>query len=131
MTSQPGAQRDHLSDLFFADLDLPLPVKAGIAACGFVRATEIQAVTLPLLLAGRDVAAQAQTGTGKTAAFLISIFTRLSAPAPPTRPAGAPRALAVAPTRELAVQIQEDAVALGHFLAPRIVTVFGGIDYVR
>ena len=130
MAVPPGKFGDHLSDVYFADLKLPHAVSAGIAACGFVRATPVQAATLPLLLAGKDVAAQAQTGTGKTAAFLIAIFARLAK----TKRAKAspyPRALAVAPTRELAIQIQEDAKALGHFLKPRIVTVFGGIDYVK
>ncbi len=122
---------DHLSDLFFADLPLPVPVRAGIAACGFTRATPIQAATLPLLLAGHDVAAQAQTGTGKTAAYLISIFTRMLQPPPRPRPPLAPRALVIAPTRELAVQIDNDARALGHFMDLRTVTVFGGIDYNR
>jgi ATP-dependent RNA helicase RhlB len=130
MAGPPGKFGDHLSDVYFADLKLPHAVSAGIAACGFVRATPVQAATLPLLLAGKDVAAQAQTGTGKTAAFLIAIFARLVR-MKRARPATAPRALVVAPTRELAVQIQEDAKDLGHFLKPRIVTVFGGIDYVR
>jgi len=129
MGPAPRAFEDHLSDVYFADLPLPHAVRAGIAACGFVRATPVQAATLRLLLSGKDVAAQAQTGTGKTAAFLISAFTRLAA-APRTPKAGdPPRALVVAPTRELAVQIRDDAVALGHFVKPRIVTVFGGIDY--
>ncbi len=128
MAGPPGKFGDHLSDVYFADLKLPHAVSAGIAACGFVRATPVQAATLPLLLAGKDVAAQAQTGTGKTAAFLIGVFTRLARTKRP-RPSGYPRALVVAPTRELAVQIQEDARALGHFLKPKIVTVFGGIDY--
>jgi ATP-dependent RNA helicase RhlB len=122
---------DHLSDVYFADLPLPHAVRAGIAACGFVQATPVQAATLPLLLAGKDVAAQAQTGTGKTAAFLVSIFTRLAAAPRTSRTGDPPRALVVAPTRELAVQIRDDAVALGHFVKPRIVTVFGGIDYGR
>ncbi len=122
---------DHLSDLYFSDLPLPHSVRAGIAACGFVRATPVQAATLPLLLSGRDVAAQAQTGTGKTAAFLISIFSRLASDPRPAHSGDPPLALVIAPTRELAVQIHDDAVALGHFLKPRIVTVFGGIDYVR
>lgn len=122
---------DHLSDLFFADLPLPHGVRAGIAACGFTRATPVQAATLPLLLAGQDVAAQAQTGTGKTAAYLVAVFTRLSSPPPRPRPPLAPRALLVAPTRELAVQIQADAVALGQFLPLKIVTVYGGIDYAK
>jgi ATP-dependent RNA helicase RhlB len=130
MAVPPGKFGDHLSDVYFADLKLPHAVSAGVAACGFVRATPVQAATLPLLLAGKDVAAQAQTGTGKTAAFLIGIFARL-AKNKRSKPSLYPRALAVAPTRELAIQIQEDAKALGHFLKPRIVTVFGGIDYVK
>ena len=128
MAVPAGKFGDHLSDVYFADLRLPHAVSAGIAACGFVRATPVQAATLPLLLAGKDVAAQAQTGTGKTAAFLISVFARL-ARTRRVHPSLYPRALVVAPTRELAVQIQEDARALGHFLKPKIVTVFGGIDY--
>jgi ATP-dependent RNA helicase RhlB len=130
MAGPPGKFGDHLTDVYFADLKLPHAVSAGIAACGFVRATPVQAATLPLLLAGKDVAAQAQTGTGKTAAFLIAIFTRLLR-TKRGHPSTQPRALVVAPTRELAVQIQEDAKALGHFLKPKIVTVFGGIDYAR
>ena len=92
MTSPPTEPADHLSDLFFSDLDLPHAVRSGIASCGFVRATPVQAATLPLLLDGRDVAGQAQTGTGTTAAYLISILTRLCSPSPWTdRPPGAPR----------------------------------------
>jgi ATP-dependent RNA helicase RhlB len=128
MTVPAGKFSDHLSEVYFTDLKLPHSVSAGIAGCGFVRATPIQAATLPLLLAGQDVAAQAQTGTGKTAAYLIAIFTRFVR-TKRHKASPNPRALIVAPTRELAVQIQEDAKALGHFLKPRIVTVFGGIDY--
>ena len=130
MTAPAGKFSDHLSDVYFADLKLPHAVSAGIAGCGFVRATPIQAATLPLLLAGQDVAAQAQTGTGKTAAYLVAIFTRFVR-AKRQKASPNPRALIVAPTRELAVQIQEDAKALGLFVKPRIVTVFGGIDYGR
>ncbi len=130
MTAPAGKFSDHLSDVYFADLKLPHAVSAGIAGCGFVRATPIQAATLPLLLAGQDVAAQAQTGTGKTAAYLVAIFTRFIR-AKRHKGSPNPRALIVAPTRELAVQIQEDARALGHFVKMRIVTVFGGIDYGR
>lgn len=132
MSSSPPGTGDYLSDVFFTDLPLPHAVRAGIAACGFVRATPVQASTLPLLLAGKDVAAQAQTGTGKTAAYLVSILTRLvEAPSSANRKPGAPRALIVAPTRELAVQIEHDAILLSQFVRPRIVTVFGGLDYVR
>jgi len=130
MTAPPGKFSDHLSDVYFTDLKLPHAVSAGIAGCGFVRATPIQAATLPILLTGQDVAAQAQTGTGKTAAYLIAIFTRFVR-TKRHKASPNPRALIVSPTRELAVQIQEDARALGHFLKPRIVTVFGGIDYGR
>jgi ATP-dependent RNA helicase RhlB len=130
MAAPAGKFSDHLSDVYFADLKLPHAVSAGIAGCGFVRATPIQAATLPLLLAGQDVAAQAQTGTGKTAAYLVAIFTRFVR-VKRQRASPNPRALIVAPTRELAVQIQDDSKALGHFVKPRIVTVFGGIDYGR
>ncbi len=128
----PPGTRDHLTDVFFADLKLPHSVRAGIAGCGFVRATPIQAATLPRLLDGRDVAAQAQTGTGKTAAYLISVLTRLVETREPSGAlTGAPRALVIAPTRELAVQIRDDARQLSHFTGVRIVTVFGGLDYAR
>ncbi|HYB54189.1 MAG TPA: DEAD/DEAH box helicase, partial [Thermoanaerobaculia bacterium] len=80
---------------------MPDEVRWGIAGAGFVFATPIQERVLPLALAGRDVAGQAQTGTGKTAAYLITIFTRLLR-RPRPGPARGPRALVVAPTRELA-----------------------------
>ena len=94
MSSSPPDTGDYLSDVFFSDLPLPHAVRAGIAACGFVRATPVQAKTLPLLLAGKDVAAQAQTGTGKTAAYLVSILTRLVEVPSPREPeaGGAARA---------------------------------------
>jgi ATP-dependent RNA helicase RhlB len=114
----------------FVSFDLPTPVMAGINAAGFTHCTPIQEKTLPLALAGRDVAAQAQTGTGKTAAFLITIFTRLLAHERVGRPA-APRALVIAPTRELVVQIAEDARLLGQATPFTIQAVFGGIDYRR
>jgi len=112
----------------FATLPLPAPVMAGIAAAGFTHCTPIQDKVLPLALAGRDVAGQAQTGTGKTAAFLITIFTRLLAHERPGRPA-APRALVIAPTRELVVQIASDARLLGQATPFTIHAVYGGIDY--
>ena len=112
----------------FATFDLPEPVMAGIRAAGFTHCTPIQEKVLPLALAGRDVAGQAQTGTGKTAAFLITIFTRLLARERPGRPA-APRALVIAPTRELVVQIANDARLLGESTPFTIQAVYGGIDY--
>src|SRR5262245_39842019 len=96
----------------FDEFGLPEAVMVGVRAAGFTRCTPIQDKVLPLSLAGRDVAGQAQTGTGKTAAFLITIFTRLLANQRQGRPA-APRALVIAPTRELVVQIAQDAQLLG------------------
>jgi ATP-dependent RNA helicase RhlB len=112
----------------FASFMFPEPVAAGIRAAGFTHCTPIQDKVLPLALAGRDVAGQAQTGTGKTAAFLITIFTRLLARQRPGRPA-APRALVIAPTRELVVQIANDARLLGQATPFTIHAVYGGIDY--
>ena len=112
----------------FDGFDLAPEVRAGIESAGFTHCTPIQEKVLPLTLAGRDVAGQAQTGTGKTAAFLITIFTRLLAHSRPGRPA-APRALVIAPTRELVVQITADARLLGQAAPFTIHAVYGGIDY--
>ena len=114
----------------FAELDLPPEVHEGIQAAGFTAATPIQEAALPVALRGKDVAGQAQTGTGKTAAFLISTFTRLLRH-PSSPRAGAPRALIVAPTRELVVQIDADARLLGRFTGLRTALVFGGVDYLK
>ncbi len=123
-----GTARRHLTDTPLSSFDLPDEVRRGVADAGFVWATPIQEKTLPIALSGRDVAGQAQTGTGKTAAFLITIFTRLLRSRPKERPRG-PRALVVAPTRELVVQIQTDAEALGRHTGLSTLAVFGGIDY--
>ena len=105
-------------------------MRQGVAEAGFVFATPIQEKTLPIALAGRDVAGQAQTGTGKTAAFLITIFTRLLR-SPHAGQARGPRALVVAPTRELVVQIRDDAERLGKSTGLTTQAVFGGMDYRR
>src|SRR5229473_7362135 len=115
----------------FASLDLPEPVMRGIREAGFVTATPIQEAALPLALRGKDVAGQSQTGTGKTAAFLIAAFTKMlrtPAPAPPPG-TGAPRMLVIAPPRDLVVQIDSDARLLGLFTPFRTLAVYGGIDY--
>jgi ATP-dependent RNA helicase RhlB len=116
----------------FATLDLPESVMRGIREAGFVTATPIQEAALPLALRGKDVAGQSQTGTGKTAAFLIAAFTRLSRePEPPPAPVTSPRVLIIAPTRELVVQIESDARLLGRFTPYRVRAVYGGIDYAK
>jgi ATP-dependent RNA helicase RhlB len=95
----------HLTDLRFTDLPLSAGLQQGIAEAGFAQCTPIQSKTLPLALDGQDVAGQAQTGTGKTAAFLLALFHRLEHNPPLVTESGppAPRALIMAPTRELAV----------------------------
>ncbi|HEU5188518.1 MAG TPA: DEAD/DEAH box helicase [Methylomirabilota bacterium] len=119
-----------MSPLEFTSLDLPELVLAGVRDAGFVTATAIQEAALPLALKGKDVAGQSQTGTGKTAAFLIAAFTRcLRDTAPPKGGATAPRVLIIAPTRELVVQIEADARLLGSHTGLRILAVYGGIDY--
>src|SRR5215472_18078549 len=100
----------------------------GIDAVGFTTCTPIQEKVLPIALAGKDVAGQAQTGTGKTAAFLITLFSRLLKH--PARKEG-PRALIVAPTRELVVQILHDAQGLGEFTGLVFHAVYGGVDYAK
>ena len=114
----------------FDDLSLPEVVRRGISDAGFTHCTPIQAKVLPLSLQGRDVAGQAQTGTGKTAAFLITVFSRLLEHGMPRRPA-APRALVIAPTRELAVQIASDAELLGTGNGLVVQAVYGGVDYKK
>src|SRR3989442_6240541 len=116
-----------------AALALPEPVMGGTREGGFVTATPIQEAVLPLALRGKDVAGESQTGTGKTAAFLIAAFTRLLRSPAPSTPAGvgAPRMLIIAPTRELVVQIESDARLLGQFTPFRTLAVYGGIDYAK
>ena len=122
----------HLTQLTFESLDIPESVKRGIADLGYIRCTPIQAQTLPVALAGRDVAGQAQTGTGKTAAFLVALFNRLlTEPIPVNKPSAAPRAIVIAPTRELAVQIHKDAEGIAKYTGLRLAIVFGGVDYEK
>lgn len=128
-TSSPTAT--HLTELRFADLSLSPALQRGIADAGFVNCTPIQGETLPLALEGQDVAGQAQTGTGKTAAYLIALYQYLESRPPLPADQPGPRALVLAPTRELAVQIHSDAEALGKHLPYRLGLAFGGTDYEK
>ena len=119
----------HLSDLRFDSLPLHEDVLAGIRDAGFEFCTPIQAATLPIALEQKDVAGQAQTGTGKTAAFLIAAFQRLIANPVEFEGPRQPRVFALAPTRELAVQIANDAEVLGSHTGLKIGLAFGGTDY--
>ena len=127
--------QSHLSDLRFASLALDDKLHRGIRDAGFEFCTPIQAKTLPIALDNRDVAGQAQTGTGKTAAFLIAAYQRLLGSAANRGTDDAanrqPRVFALAPTRELAVQIAKDAEALGQHTGLKIGLAFGGTDYEK
>ncbi|MBN6114280.1 ATP-dependent RNA helicase RhlB [Xanthomonas bonasiae] len=119
-----------LTDVTFSAFELQPALLAGLEGAGFTRCTPIQALTLPVALPGRDVAGQAQTGTGKTLAFLVTVMNRLlSRPALADRKPEDPRALILAPTRELAIQIHKDAVKFGADLGLRFALVYGGVDY--
>ena len=116
----------------FHDLGLDPRLMHGIADAGFQYCSPIQAASLPHTLRGNDVIGKAQTGTGKTAAFLVTIFNDLlSNPVEDERFAGEPRALVIAPTRELVVQIGEDARQLGAHCGLNVVTLIGGMDYQK
>jgi ATP-dependent RNA helicase RhlB len=120
----------HLTELSFSSLHLPEALQKGLADAGFERCTPIQAQTLPQALAGLDIAGQAQTGTGKTIAFLVAMYNRLlKDSSDATRNLKAPRAIVVAPTRELAVQIHKDAELVGAASGLRLGLAFGGVDY--
>jgi len=118
----------HLSDIRFDQLPLHPQLLAGIKETGFNFCTPIQADTLPLALKGKDIAGQAQTGTGKTAAFLLAGMDHLlrSTKTPDKRQ---PRALIIAPTRELAIQIHSDALQLGKHTDFRFALAYGGTGY--
>ena len=119
-----------LTDIAFSSFELHPDLQAGLESAGFTRCTPIQALTLPIALPGGDVAGQAQTGTGKTLAFLVALMNRLlTRPALADRKPEDPRALILAPTRELAIQIHKDAVKFGSDLGLRFALVYGGVDY--
>src|SRR6267154_317390 len=120
----------HSDSPTFQSFGLTPLVMEGIRDAGFTVCTPIQAQTLPIALCGRDVAGQAQTGTGKTAAFLVAMYQALlTRPAPASRNRTSILALIVAPTRELAVQIHHDAEILGRHTGFRQAVVYGGVDY--
>ena len=116
----------------FHDFDLPSEVMHAIADLGFKYCTEIQSLSLEQALAGKNIAGKAQTGSGKTAAFLVAILTRyLRTPENRAKSGGCPRALVIAPTRELVIQICKDADAIGMYSGLRSLAVYGGMDYDR
>jgi len=129
VTQDNGAQQV-LTQTAFDSFDLHESIRKGLADAGFSYCTPIQEKTLPLVLQGRDVAGQARTGTGKTAAFLLAAFARLLSP-DSIGPGPNPRAIIIAPTRELAIQIHRDALLLGSHTGLRSVLTYGGVDYAK
>ncbi|GGN34544.1 MULTISPECIES: DEAD/DEAH box helicase [Marinomonas] len=118
--------------LRFHDLNLPDRVIKSIAEMGFEYCSEIQAETLPMTLLGYDIIGQAQTGTGKTAAFLIAMISDfLDYPLEEKRPNNFARGLIIAPTRELAIQIADEAVKLTSNCHLNVVTLVGGLSYEK
>lgn len=113
----------------FHDFALPSPLMHAIADLGFSYCTPIQGRTLPYSLADYDVTGQAQTGTGKTAAFLVTVLARFWENPIANQPLGSPRALILAPTRELAMQIEGDSKGLAKYMDERTVCVVGGMDF--
>ena len=121
-----------LTDICFENFDLHPNLLKGLDKAGFIRCTPIQAMSLPLTLAGRDVAGQAQTGTGKTAAFLVALYNHLlNKSGKAARRAQDARAVILAPTRELAIQIDKDAHQIGYYTGMRVGLVYGGVDYEK
>lgn len=124
--------KTHLTETKFTQLGLQPQVLAGLETKGFHNCTPIQALSLPPLLTGKDIAGQAQTGTGKTIAFLAATFNHLlTTPAPANRQTNQPRAIIMAPTRELAVQIHNDADTLSEHTGLRLGLAYGGDGYEK
>ena len=115
----------------FHDFKLPAGLMHGIADLKFEYCTPIQEKSLPDVIAGKDLIGRASTGTGKSAVFLIGIFTRLIRERQEKRQNGTPRALIIAPTRELVIQIAKDAREIAKYLPMRVAEAYGGTDYER
>ena len=120
-------KKTHLTETKFADLNLAPQVVTGLEAMGFEYCTSIQEQSLPVLLQGTDIAGQAQTGEGKTIAFLAATFHQLLQKETPKH--NQPRALIMAPTRELAIQIHRDAMEISKSTGLRLGLVYGGEGY--
>ncbi|HED34412.1 MAG TPA: ATP-dependent RNA helicase RhlB [Gammaproteobacteria bacterium] len=120
----------HLTDQRFDQYNLPDSLLQGLNQAGFQQCTPIQADSLPISLGGQDVAGEAQTGTGKTIAFLVAVYNKLLTE-PLERKPDQPAALILAPTRELAIQIHKDAELIGRHTGLRLALIYGGTDYAR
>ncbi|HEY8036049.1 MAG TPA: DEAD/DEAH box helicase [Methylobacter sp.] len=140
----------HLTQIRFSNLELSDSILRSLKDAGFHHCTPIQRQALPLSLRGKDIAGQAQTGTGKTAAFLLATFQYLindaeddveaeidddmddeEKPVIKSKKIKYPRAIILAPTRELAIQIHKDALQLGKHLNLKFALIYGGTDYQK
>ncbi|MCK5121475.1 MAG: DEAD/DEAH box helicase, partial [Methylococcales bacterium] len=121
--------KTHLTKTRFSNLELSDSIIKSLNQAGFIECTPIQDKTLPLSLRGKDIAGQAQTGTGKTASFLLATFQHLINDE--SEKIKNPRALILAPTRELAIQIHKDALLLGKHLNLKYALIYGGTDYKK
>jgi ATP-dependent RNA helicase RhlB len=120
----------HLTETRFKDFDIDPGLIKGLNEAGYEFCTPIQAQSIPISLTGKDVAGEAQTGTGKTAAFMVACMNQLIAnPAHDKHQKNQPRAMILAPTRELAIQIHKDATAIGKYTGLKLGLAYGGTDY--
>ena len=122
----------HLTETRFEDFDLNPELLKGLNEAGFEFCTPIQAQSIPISLTGKDVAGEAQTGTGKTAAFMVACINHLiTNPAHEKHQKNQPRAMILAPTRELAIQIHKDALLIGKYTDLKLGLAYGGTDYEK
>ena len=119
----------HLTNTRFSNLELSDSIVKSLKDAGFINCTPIQDKTLPISLRGKDIAGQAQTGTGKTASFLLATFQHLLNDE--SEKIKNPRAIILAPTRELAIQIHKDALAMSQHLNFKYALIYGGTDYQK
>lgn len=122
-------KKTHLTETRFSNLELSDSIIKGLKEAGFIHCTPIQDNSLPLALRDKDVAGQAQTGTGKTASFLLAVFQRLINDE--SEKVKNPRSIILAPTRELAIQIHKDALQLSKYLDLKFALIYGGTDYQK
>src|SRR5438132_7045776 len=123
VTALPGPE-DETHAVPFRDFGISEAICSGLEAAGIFTTFPIQALTLPLALAGQDIIGQARTGTGKTLAFGVPLLQRITLPGN-----GTPQALVVVPTRELCLQVTHDIRDAGKHLGVRLLSVYGGIPY--
>ena len=135
MSYAPRMKSNYLTSVSFSDFALSPDLDSALSKAGFSHCTEIQQLSLPLMLEGKDIAAQSQTGTGKTAAFLLGMYQYLldnpREEEPATQKTTELRAIILAPTRELAIQIHKDAEQLGANMDFKTVLAYGGTDYEK